>query len=82
MCKRDDFSVLHETKLFTLYNIPSWKEKKDVLQYVQQRRDQTAKEKPKIKSFVTEMKWQKEKSKAEKSNLCQTHTIKESKNDF
>ena len=40
---------MHEQKLFILYNIPGCKTKNNVLQYVQQRRDQTAKEKPKNK---------------------------------
>ena len=39
---------MHEKKLFTLYNIASCENKKTVLSYVQQRRDQTAKEKNQI----------------------------------
>ena len=35
---------MHEWKLFTLYNIPTWKDEKTVLTYLQQRRDQTVKE--------------------------------------
>ena len=83
---------MHEGKLFTLYNVPSCKRKELVVRYLQQRRDQTEKQKRKIRQSKSNHLWQKwndlkteiskmqDPIKTVRSNLCRL--IKESKMIF